>query len=336
MSALQLACKARSHELGDVELTVSYSFAFRFLIDIAKRLDWITEPDSYIKRLRERILVVCRGHLIWLFEIAESLNEFKYFAANYWVTGTRMLPHDASWMPENSLTDTAFQIVKVAEFASLYPKTEDGLEQMEGVGKRIRSKIGTVYRSWIDDLQGRDKRCSLTWPAYQSEDINIFRLDDHVWICKALKTVEDLILPKQSNHPREWPITSSAVQRETLGHFTTLNDVSGKRMLAVTRSPRETRFLLHARDTALFYGIDWGLPLADTPFQDIWKDTLEAQVHHDENQETGWNKALRYALAISMGSRKYSINKRSPEDLVECSFKVLIESTTQTDSSQAY
>jgi len=99
-------------------------------------------------------------------------------------------------------------------------------------------------------------------------------------------------------------------------------------MLAVTRSSRETRFLLHARDTVIFYGIDWGFPLEDTSYRDVWKDTLETQTHHIENQETGWSNPLRYALAMAMGSRKDSINKRTPEELVESSFQVLIESTS--------
>lgn len=236
----------------------------------------------------------------------------------------------SSWMPGNALTDTAFQLIKVAEFASLYP--DDGMKKAALDRIQIPSKIPAIFESWVKDLQNRDKRGYFAWSKHRTDDVNVFRLDYHIWIWKALKSVEDLGLSKQASSGDDPlplpPITSSGVQKETLNHFTTLNDVSGKRMLAVTRSSRETRFLLHARDTVVFYGIDWGLPLEDTSYSDVWKDTLETQIHHNENQETGWNKTLRYALAMAMGSRGNSINKKSPADLVQSSLKVLFESTS--------
>ncbi|EQB54523.1 hypothetical protein CGLO_05628 [Colletotrichum gloeosporioides Cg-14] len=104
--------------------------------------------------------------------------------------------------------------------------------------------------------------------------------------------------------------------------------MSKKRMLAMTRSPRETRFLFHASDTALFYGINRDFFLERTSFNEVWENTIEAQVHHNENSETGWDNSIRYALAIMLGTRNMSINKRSPQELIKSSLKVLFGSTS--------
>lgn len=99
-------------------------------------------------------------------------------------------------------------------------------------------------------------------------------------------------------------------------------------MLAVTRSPRETRFLFHARDTALFYGQDCGFFLPETSFQELWNKTIEAQIYHNGNHDAGWGKALRYALGIVVGCRHLTLNKKCPKELVKRSVQVLVCSTS--------
>lgn len=69
---------------------------------------------------------------------------------------------------------------------------------------------------------------------------------------------------------------------------------------AVTRSAREHRFLFHARDTALFYkpARDFFLP----SFQELWDNTIQAQAYHEDNGKPLWDNAIRYGLALTMGS----------------------------------
>ncbi|KAL2874108.1 hypothetical protein SGCOL_010696 [Colletotrichum sp. CLE4] len=117
------------------------------------------------------------------------------------------------------------------------------------------------------------------------------------------------------------------IHRDILRRFTVENDVSKKRMLATTRSSRETRFLFHASDTALFYGIEWDFFLP-TLIDEVWDNTIEAQLHHNENSETGWDNSIRYALAIMMGTRNMRLNKRSSKDLVKSAFDVLFRTTS--------
>jgi hypothetical protein len=82
-----------------------------------------------------------------------------------------------------------------------------------------------------------------------------------------------------------------------------MNEVLGKRTLVVTRSRRETRFIFHARDTVLLYAMkEWKFPLG-MEWSEIWQNSIDAQAHHDENQDTNWAKSLCYALAIVMGTQ---------------------------------
>ncbi|KAF2469786.1 uncharacterized protein BDR25DRAFT_288189, partial [Lindgomyces ingoldianus] len=218
-----------------------------------------------------------------------------------------------SWTPNDSLTDTPFQIIKAAEFASLYPHPEDQALAW--------NTVLSVCEPWLRALEKLDKHARFAWPHAQEEGINIFRLDDHVWIWKALRSIEELDI---WGHLLQDPET---IRREVLARFTIEYDVSRRRMLAVTRSPRETRFLLHARDTALFYGVVWGFILQQEFFE-VWKNTLDAQVHHPDNQETRWDNSIRYALAILMGTMGKSINKQSPNKLLVSSMKLLFQATS--------
>ncbi|KAF9875003.1 hypothetical protein CkaCkLH20_07697 [Colletotrichum karsti] len=133
--------------------------------------------------------------------------------------------------------------------------------------------------------------------------------------------------PKTNDKPFT-KFDSREVQRKILQRFTVENDVSKKRMLAMTRSLRETRFLFHASDTALFYGIEWDFFLKETPFKEVWENTIQAQIHHSENSETVWDNSIRYALAIMMGTRGISINTRLPHELVRSSLDVLFRATS--------
>jgi hypothetical protein len=193
-----------------------------------------------------------------------------------------------------------------------------------------------VSAGWTEHLVKVDKRKRFAWRHGQDEDVNVFRLDDHVWIWKALKSVENLEVwsnaaEKENKSPTSadtiptTSLSSATVQREMLSRFTTMNDVSRKRMLAVTRSSRDTRFMFHARDTVLFYAMkDWRLRLEE----EVWQNTINAQAYHDENEDINWANSLRYALAIVMGVENYRINKRTPKELVTSALGRLFRATS--------
>lgn len=333
------------------------SFAFSFLSEIAERLGDTEHAGTEhpYKSLQRRIDLVCRGHLKWLSKA--GLTEAGVFAANYWPTGKVMVDaNDGSFLPSDSFTDTPFHLLKISAFMNTHNSNDDR--------KLARRVIHRVAKAWLHTLDKSDKRTSHVWPHAQDEGYNKYRLNEHVWIWRALKIIEDdrRRSSETKDHPDDGKIDrddvaegdikdqkvlgigqrdqnvhddekifrkfdSDVVQRDILRRFTVENDVSKKRMLAMTRSPRETRFLLHASDTALFYGIKRNFFL-QTLFDEVWDNTIEAQVHHSENSETGWDNSIRYALAIMMGAREMTLNKRSPNDLVKSAFGVLLRSTT--------
>ncbi|ROW02391.1 hypothetical protein VMCG_06097 [Cytospora schulzeri] len=266
-----------------------------------------------------------------------------------------------TWQPKDAVTDTPFHILKVVDYQSFYNKEvekvrkEDGEEWPENDKELVQSILEKIRVPWLKELNRLDKRASFAWPHARDEGINTFRLDDHFWVWKALKSLEDLGLwtnqlsPKVEDGNSDSSDSTHAadddekreeeefarivrrllpgdVQRGILQRFTTENDVSRKRMLAVTRSARESRFLFHARDSALFYGYDHDFFLPGSSFHELWENTIEAQLYHDENKENGWGNSIRYALGILVGTRDRCLNQQSPADLVKHCAEVLISS----------
>lgn len=294
------------------------------------------------------------------------------FAASYWVTG-KVMPQDGNTkQPPDTMTDTALQILKLAEFGDLSPDAKQ-----KNVTHQL---IDDIHIPWLVELDRLDIRQAYAWPHTVDEGINTFRLDDHFWIWKALKFLDDNatkvpIKRKSGNdqigskmfarYPELKPrskegqtssdmtdryalltrlyegkiceaseklsvvaqrLSPNNVQRGILQRFTTMNDISRRRMLAVTRSARENRFLLHARDTALFYGEDCDFFPRGSSFQKLWMNTIETQRHHEENQQIAWENALRYALGVLMGVRGHSLSETNASDLVKECVAILLGS----------
>lgn len=154
------------------------------------------------------------------------------------------------------------------------------------------------------------------------------------WLC-LLENIDQENEPKRLDSARERfseairRLGSTKVQKGLLQRFTTENDYSRQRMLALTRSPRETRFLLHARDTALFYKQGKSF-FPDTSFQELWTKTLDSQVLHEENEDTNWQNTLRYALGILVATNDSRLNKRTSMGLLRNSTEVIIGVSTHS------
>lgn len=96
---------------------------------------------------------------------------------------------------------------------------------------------------------------------------------------------------------------------------------------AVTRSAREHRFQFHARDTALFCqpARDFFLP----SFQELWDSTIQAQAYHEDNGKLVWDNAIRYGLAITMGSHGFrNDTTRDISSLVRDAVRALFQTTS--------
>lgn len=296
-----------------------------------------------------------------------------------------------TWQPQNRVTDTALQILKLAEYKAAVTNSKDAS------GIIAEELMNDVYVPWLTELDRLDVRKSCSWPHSNLEGIIKFRLDDHFWIWKALKRLDAVVTkirlpPKQqrgkpkeilqvhkiwlrrlfeqpsaeetptqdeptsdpgndaevsdgdnatsSNETLESYIRSfmeiskrlspNDLQRKVLQRFTAENDVlkPARRMLAVTRSATDMRFLLHARDTALFHGEGSGFFIPGSSFMRLWKNTIDAQLHHEENAYADSTNALRYGLSITMGAQDHELNSTNNAlGSVERSVNILIGSS---------
>ncbi|KAF4838327.1 hypothetical protein CGCSCA4_v011724 [Colletotrichum siamense] len=60
---------------------------------------------------------------------------------------------------------------------------------------------------------------------------------------------------------------------------------------------------------------------------DAWKNTIDCQRHHQDNDDTTWNDPHRFALSIILCQRlRKAINQRSPQEMLEQAFSILFGS----------
>ncbi|KAF7953553.1 uncharacterized protein EAE97_000952 [Botrytis byssoidea] len=329
---------------------------FVFIDGVAIKFDTNEEWTLTVKGNQTREFVVAYKLIYSTSEVAKDWKQFLVaadetnvklaedglFEHGYMANGKRILENGelrhANEPPRNSLTDTAFQIIKAGEFAEHYSK-DPGKNEWQ----LARQCVGQVYKNWITHLDELDGRGKFAWPRSRRGEFGVFRLDDHVWAIRALKIAESMVspnslegdIPERTTGASTRPTKSALAkeysfantQREVVQRFTTQNPnyQSKKRMLAVTRSVRESRFLFHARDTALFYNVDQ-VKWRGTQFIELLKKTIDSQPHHVDNEESGWDDTLRYALAITMGTDGYKINAKSSFELVQSSIDVLFGS----------
>ncbi|KAJ4419820.1 hypothetical protein N0V82_004755 [Gnomoniopsis sp. IMI 355080] len=350
-------------------------FAFQFLIDIERQQRQIHQgKDNDSPRLedsiRERIQETCEGHMEWLALVWEKSKPKPFtpgcFTANYWVTGEKMSLESDTWQPSDSVTDTAFQVLKMTEFVKTYPDAKPT--------EFVKSLLTQVFIAWLYDLDRLDYRNQFVWPRPKRDGVESYRLEDHFWVWRALLAMEeldmwsDIPLPKSSTrHSDSWynnteagklqqtrmeafkqrigwysecefdglynefymitrRINPTQVQRSVLQRFATVNDVAGVRMLPVERSSRHTRFLLHDRDSALFYDPAAKVFFQDRSSQSLWEETIKAQPYHPANEKSGstWFTVMRYALSIMMGAKGQSLNNKKASDALWDSYKTLL------------
>lgn len=347
------------------------SFAFEFLLDIAQRLEKIKSNGSYLSLLKSRIKRACKGHIIWLLRKAERSQQTSCLSGDYFVTG-RAVPlvegldewdSEDSFVLRDAVTDNPFHIIKASNFIEFYKEESD-------VGLAF---LKSICFPWVSMLSKADRRGKFAWPHRNTvgQETKIFRLDDHVWVWKALKSLqergiwseaglndssskdrttqtvnqdeelegddeddsseesEDQTMPKSETKMAKLvkAYAPSEVQRQVLQRFTILeNDITQRRMLAVTRSTERTRFLFHARDTALFYGSQWGF--FSTSAKGLWENTIDAQRLHSEDDASQWDNAIRFALGLFMGTDGFKFGGLDPEELIQRGIDVLFRSTS--------
>lgn len=110
------------------------------------------------------------------------------------------------------------------------------------------------------------------------------------------------------------------------------NGNSYSKMVALSRTPQENRFLLHARDTALFYDMDPQMAVFAIPDQlepeNPWLATIYAQPYH-ESDDTAWTKPLQFGLSVHMASKGFRLNNRSAREALYHCREVLFQKSSK-------
>ncbi|KAK0371768.1 hypothetical protein CLIM01_10879 [Colletotrichum limetticola] len=96
-------------------------------------------------------------------------------------------------------------------------------------------------------------------------------------------------------------------------------------MLAVSRTPSNTRFYFRTKDAALFRAMEKGLfdgsSLSEVSQEgwdkmiEVWKNTVDCQKLHEDNTDVDWNEPLCFALSIAMARNQKSMNTSSDNGL---------------------
>lgn len=305
--------------------------------------------DRAAQSIRSRIYDTCKGHLQWVSE----LNHDEAFASNFWVDGKVIIEQDLGTdIPPDSPANMPTHILKVTEFLKVFK------EQKELI--YVSEWLPSFVKSWVQTLIKTKNHIATTWRHLSdSQNIATYRLSDHVWIWKALQSIEDLITKVEEDDPSphsslqkilelrtslpdgkkrgdgnelKLEFTAGELRKQILRRFTIENDISKKRMLGITRSARETRYLFHSRDTVLYYGIKWDFFRDDVQsVSELWDLLVKSQPLHDEgNDELRWDNPLRYALAVLMGMEGHQLDKNYiASDMTSHAKRVLLNSSSE-------
>ncbi|CAG1994742.1 unnamed protein product [Fusarium graminearum] len=305
----------------------------------------------YICSMVRRIRKALNGHLKWIFG-----REYRDLAGNTtcphtWVNGKEIAGWEKSPYFPDSLVDVPFHLIKAGDFYEY--DTSNEFYQDIGEACNIPMTAGEAIKAWVRDLDTKNKLGYYAFPRNIKAPIHQFYFTDHVLIWRAIKSAEGLGLKDNLfvtrmadqnigvGHSKKSPVkryySSGIVRSQILTRFTVENPISKKRMLSVSRSPSHIRFLFRNKDATLFHAMDSGLfdkPVAAAATAkdvwsnklDVWKNLVDCQRLHEENDDTTWDEPLRFALSMIMAQKSKSINSLSPKEMHGRAASVLINS----------
>lgn len=270
-----------------------------------------------------------------------------------------------TWLPRNRVTDTALHVAKLAEYKKLVlgSKDEDLKQEMENVLNDVyvpwlieldrmdirktcswpHSNVDGIIKCSLDDhfwiwtalkcLDDEAEKIRLPLRQHR-DDFKDIAAGHRKWL-QHLCPVSDGVSPSSESLEARIRgfmgitkrLSPNNLQRNMLQRFTAENDVlkPARRMLAVARSAVDMRFLLHARDAALFFDEDAFFFIPGTSFMQLWQNTIDAQLCHEENVYADSDNALRYALGIVMGVRGHTLSRTNNAfDMVKESTNILL------------
>ncbi|KAL7791914.1 hypothetical protein V8C37DRAFT_416623 [Trichoderma ceciliae] len=189
---------------------------------------------------------------------------------------------------------------------------------------------GKIIAGWEDKWVLPRRSLTDTPLHIKEEPTPRFYFADHVMILWAIKSVEDLGLESKLCIPTNQ--SSNAANHQTITFSS--NEMQTKRMIAVSRSSSSSRFLLRTEDTILFHAME--LSLFDKPGMaldkantwrnkiEAWKNVVDFQIQHKDNQDIHWVHPLQFGLATILSAHNKCMDLRSPEEIYDYSKLTLL------------
>ncbi|PYH84397.1 hypothetical protein BO82DRAFT_304496 [Aspergillus uvarum CBS 121591] len=344
-------------DFGDHRVSISGGyFAFMFMLEMYRRPEKRPSASDMCGRIKR----TCKGHLEWVFNLDPDASS----SANVWIDGQIInLSGSYTSVPNDNPSILPCHIIKATEYIMVFQDSADFEFVCKGLGSLCKEWFLRLNRTknrrtptwqhsqssdvpfyrlgdhlWIwKALKGLEEVLDLV--EFQRDklaaDIDSAVCDDFL---KLRQHMHDLMAEKRE---RRQPMTaekreshiyfnSEDVRKENIKRFTVRNEVFNKRMLSVTRSANETRFLLHSRDTVLYYGGLWGFFGGQ---EDLIHEMLNIQAGHDDSlcDEVEWSNPLRYGLALLWSSWNYQLTGgNAPDQMVKRAKRVLLGSSCAT------
>lgn len=298
--------------------------------------------DHNLRSLRLRIRETLEGHIRWVSESIKPIDKNEYFI-DYWPDGTQIKVFAAT--SQACFIDISLQLLKARSWSS-------SQRWFLFTGNKLPTKFSELVTSLVYALDEDNARGKFAFSNENKEGQLTYRLGQQVWISWGLLAADILgleIPTPSSSRPLYNKYSFEEVLRATTKRFTCENAVLKQRMFSTRRTPFETRFLFHSRDTVLFHAFDHDFSFEDNNTEkrkkkkehetqlsracgsvavQRWKNLIEAQPRHMEQPDMDWERTPWYALTIIMSLQKKRLHKWAPERAFDQASKVLFNASS--------
>ncbi|KAL4908417.1 hypothetical protein BDW74DRAFT_188455 [Aspergillus multicolor] len=350
LSVISLTCG----DISDHRVCISGSyFAFMFMLNMHQQAELYKEQDvrgseyDQAQDSQRRIHETCRGHLEWV----SRLERRDALSSNIWAGGRSIANTPDASLPHDSPTNLPYQILKATAYLRKWVEhlrltrnrlspTWEHLQDLSDIPVYRLSDHAWIWKALhdIEELvrrvqEEKEKIQQDTETLQQHMSLRASESPSTGILDKFLRAVAALFPTLGRRRPlsaQALNFTVEDMRKQNIRRFTLENDVLKKRMLSVTRTARETRFLFHSRDTVLYYGRTWGFITKDQ--SDLFEQLVKAQIQHDEEgiDEALWDNPLRYALALLMAHSNHQLDRDiEPKDMISHAMAIIQNSSSE-------
>ncbi|KAK7539815.1 uncharacterized protein J3D65DRAFT_693521, partial [Phyllosticta citribraziliensis] len=300
-----------------------------------------------------RIQNTCKAHLNWIYKKAWSRGT-NCFVWSHRASGHPIGAVGESCSERPRGYPEPFQIIKTFYFAEYFTQTQpveqQGSTRNPGSGdsgsasqdltdrewnEKYTASLGFLItpsnnhvaeaaKRWKKELSSRMTQDEYLFHERKSNGIAAFHLEINVWMWMAIECLQKMGLLTGSHpkgqlaqlHGLPRSISAESAQEIILRRFLVHGSSSLKqKMVASSRTVLGTRYIFRSTDTALIYASLSGFFDATETSLVAWKNTVNVQSRFEKNEDSKFQKPLRYGLELLVAYEQWRLNQGQPEDL---------------------